>query len=67
MTTSKLFHPFFATAIAVSICLNSTAAEFPRVGDTLPDVTAIDENGKPFPLREKLKGKRTVLVFGCLT
>ena len=45
----------------------AAAAGFPRVGDDLPDVTAFDENGKPFPLKQKLKGKHAVIVFGCLT
>ncbi len=38
----------------------------PRVGDPVPNLTAYDAQGKPFPL-SKLKGSYTVLVFGCLT
>ena len=38
----------------------------PRVGETIPDIAAYDENGKKLKLRE-LKGKHTVIVFGCLT
>ncbi len=38
----------------------------PAVGEELPDVTALDENGKEISLRS-LRGKYTVLVFGCLT
>ena len=38
----------------------------PAIGDVLPDVTALDENGKEISLRS-LRGKYTVLVFGCLT
>lgn len=37
------------------------------VGSKLADVTAYLEDGEAFPLREKLKGKHAVLVFGCLT
>ena len=43
------------------------APALPQIGDRLPDVTAFDEEGKAFPLREKLKGKPVVIVFGCLT
>ena len=38
----------------------------PTLGDMIPDVTAYDENGKELKLRD-LKGKHTVIVFGCLT
>jgi peroxiredoxin len=38
----------------------------PAVGDPLPDVTALDAEGRPLRLSE-LKGQYTVLVFGCLT
>lgn len=38
-----------------------------EVGSALADVTAIDERGEAFPLREKLKGRPAVIVFGCLT
>ena len=38
----------------------------PAQGDPLPDLVALDSAGKEFRLRS-LKGKHTVLVFGCLT
>lgn len=38
----------------------------PAIGDELPDVTALDESGKEISLRS-MRGKYTVLVFGCLT
>ena len=38
----------------------------PKVGDPLPDVTAVDADGNEFKL-SSLKGHYTVLVFGCLT
>ena len=38
----------------------------PNIGQPLPDVSAFDASGKPFKL-SSLKGKYTVLVFGCLT
>ncbi len=37
-----------------------------KVGDPLPDITCVDEEGKPFRL-SSLKGNYTVIVFGCLT
>ncbi|MEN8715512.1 MAG: hypothetical protein ABF384_11445 [Verrucomicrobiales bacterium] len=39
----------------------------PLQGKELPDVTGHDESGADFPLRQKLKGKHGVIVFGCLT
>ncbi len=37
-----------------------------KVGDPLPDITCVDEDGKPFRLNS-LKENYTVIVFGCLT
>ncbi len=39
----------------------------PQVGSLIPDITVVDSQGREFPLREKLKGRHAVLVFGCLT
>lgn len=39
----------------------------PLEGKELPDVTARDDSGSPISLREKLKGRYAVIVFGCLT
>jgi cytochrome oxidase Cu insertion factor (SCO1/SenC/PrrC family) len=38
----------------------------PGIGQPLPDITVLDADGREFPLRS-LRGKHTVLVFGCLT
>ena len=38
----------------------------PEVGDPLPDVAGFDAEGHPFELT-RLRGKYTVIVFGCLT
>ena len=38
----------------------------PAIGAKLPDVTALDENGNEISLRS-MRGRHTVLVFGCLT
>lgn len=38
----------------------------PGIGEPLPDITVVDADGREFALRS-LRGKHTVLVFGCLT
>ena len=38
-----------------------------ELGDVIPDVSAYDDAGKKFALRERVKGKYSVVVFGCLT
>lgn len=38
----------------------------PRAGEVLPNVAAYEADGTPFRLHS-LKGRYTVLVFGCLT
>jgi Ca2+-binding EF-hand superfamily protein len=45
---------------------SSGAFGFPQAGDPLPDITVYDAQGNPFELAS-VKGKPTVLVFGCLT
>ena len=57
----------YPTIALVAASLLSAAFGIPSVGDPVPDLTALDEAGKPFPLREKLAGKPAVIVFGCLT
>ena len=37
-----------------------------EVGQTLPELTIVDADGQPFPLA-RLRGRYSVLVFGCLT
>ena len=39
----------------------------PAIGEELLDVTLYDPAGQPVNLREKLEGKYTVLILGCLT
>jgi len=39
----------------------------PQVGNLIPEVSVVDAQGANFPLREKLKGRHAVIVFGCLT
>lgn len=42
------------------------AEKSPKVGEVLPNVKAFDEQGRPVELKD-LRGKYTVLVFGCIT
>ncbi len=44
----------------------SFGSSTPNVGDTLPDITVYDSEGKEFNLR-RMRGNYSVLVFGCLT
>lgn len=37
-----------------------------KTGQQLPELTIFDEHGEEFPLG-RLRGKYSVLVFGCLT
>ncbi|MEE8348138.1 MAG: EF-hand domain-containing protein [Acidobacteriota bacterium] len=45
---------------------SSEVFSFPQAGDSLPDITVYDAQGNPFEMAS-VKGKPTVLVFGCLT
>ncbi len=44
----------------------SFGSSAPNVGDSLPDITVYDSEGKEFNLR-RMRGNYSVLVFGCLT
>ena len=61
----------FTTIVTIASAQPSREARFadaaPAVGDRVPDVVALDDQGRPFPLRERLEGRYSVLVFGCLT
>jgi len=39
----------------------------PKVGDQVPDVTIVDDQGNPVSLREFTRGHYTVMTLGCLT
>jgi hypothetical protein len=39
----------------------------PPIGDSVPQLTAYDAEGKAFNLADRLKGHYSVIVFGCLT
>lgn len=44
----------------------SFIAEKPTLGEKIPDLTVLDDDGKEIRL-SSLKGHPVVLVFGCLT
>ena len=45
----------------------SGGENMPKIGSLVPDISVFDSEGRNFALREKLKGRHAVIVFGCLT
>jgi hypothetical protein len=39
----------------------------PKIGEMVPDLTIVDDQGNPANLRELTTGQYTVLTLGCLT
>jgi cytochrome oxidase Cu insertion factor (SCO1/SenC/PrrC family) len=39
----------------------------PKVGELVPDVTIVDDQGRPVSVRELAQGQYTVMTLGCLT
>ncbi len=39
----------------------------PKVGEMVPDVTIVDDQGRPVSVRELAQGQYTVMTLGCLT
>ena len=42
-------------------------AEAPKIGDLVPDLTIVDDQGNPASLRDITRGHYTVMTLGCLT
>jgi hypothetical protein len=42
-------------------------AEAPQLGELVPDLVLVDDEGNPANLRELTEGHYTVLTLGCLT
>ena len=42
-------------------------ADAPQLGEMIPDLTIVDDDGNPANLRELATGQYTVLTLGCLT
>ncbi len=39
----------------------------PKVGDMVPDLTIVDDQGNPANLRDITRGHYTTITLGCLT
>ena len=39
----------------------------PKVGDRVPDLTIVDDQGNPANLRDITRGHYTTITLGCLT
>ncbi len=39
----------------------------PDIGEQIPDVTIVDDQGNPVNMRDITRGQYTVLTVGCLT
>ena len=39
----------------------------PKVGEMVPDVTIVDDQGRPVSVRDLTQGQYTVMTLGCLT
>ncbi len=39
----------------------------PKVGERVPDVTIVDDQGRPVSIRDLAQGQYTVMTLGCLT
>ena len=42
-------------------------ATAPAIGEQIPDVTIVDDQGNPVNMRDITRGQYTVLTLGCLT
>jgi cytochrome oxidase Cu insertion factor (SCO1/SenC/PrrC family) len=52
---------------AAQISPNERFAVAPEIGDMIPDLVIVDDQGNPANLRELTRGHYTVLTLGCLT
>ncbi len=57
---------FLSGAVLAQPPFRPARGSFPEVGDELPDIALVDEQGRKFSTRQ-LRGRHVVLVFGCLT
>ena len=42
-------------------------ATVPAIGEQIPDITIVDDQGNPVSMRDITTGQYTVLTLGCLT
>ncbi len=43
------------------------AEDGPKIGDLIPDLTIVDDQGNPANLRDLTRGHYTTITLGCLT
>ena len=54
-------------AAAIQAVIDRFDAAAPEIGEPLPDLTLVDDQGNPAKLREIAREHYTVFVLGCLT
>ncbi len=66
MVLTGIFHvsPAGAQSTPPDIRFQAVA---PEIGDRVPDLEIVDDQGRPVKLRELTQGHYTVLTLGCLT
>ncbi len=65
MACAGIFH---TGIVAAQITMPETRfAEAPQIGELVPDLVLVDDEGNPANLRELTEGHYTVLTLGCLT
>ena len=61
----------YITAILATFLAFSSLAQpggpLPQVGQLVPNLELVDDQGEPAKLRELTRGHYTVMVLGCLT
>ena len=54
-------------ALSQATPAGSRYAAVPQLGELIPDLEIVDDQGNPVGLREVTQGHYTVLTLGCLT
>ena len=61
---------FLQTNVVAAQGITPPQARFesaPQVGDRVPDLTIVDDQGNPVNLRDITRGHYTTITLGCLT
>ena len=62
---AAMFQPNLALSQATTA--ESRYGAVPQIGELIPDVEIVDDQGNPVGLRELTQGHYTVITLGCLT
>ncbi len=54
-------------AAAIQAVIDRFDAAAPQIGEPLPDLTLVDDQGNPANIRDITRGHYTVMTLGCLT